>query len=57
MGKDVPDSEGGSVKLKVGSLEEAGEIIHKIVEGMNLDLEGTIYIPTEDNTKAEWIKI
>ena len=49
--------EGGTVRLKVGSLEEAGEIIHKIVEGMSLNLEGTIYIPTEDNTKAEWIKI
>lgn len=47
----------GIVKLKVGSLEEAGEIIHKIVEGMDLNLDGTIYAPTEDNTKAEWIKI
>jgi hypothetical protein len=42
--------------MKVRNLEEAGEVIKKIVDGMQAYLISTIYEPTPENTNIEWIK-
>lgn len=48
----------GEIKMLVESIEEAGEIIKKMVEGMGLDVSGTIHEPTEKNTQVlDWVLI
>lgn len=50
----------GKIKIKVSSLEEAGEIVEKMVIGMELEdrVRGTIYEKTEENTRdIEFIKV
>lgn len=50
----------GKIKIKVSSLEEAGEIVEKMVIGMELEdrVRGTIYEKTEENTRdIEFIRV
>ena len=43
------------IQFKVDSLEEAGQIVKKIVDGSGIDIEGTIYEPTLENVAPfEW---
>lgn len=50
----------GKIKIKVNSLEDAGHMVQKMVEGMGLfgEIVGTIYEATEENTTdVEWLDI
>lgn len=50
----------GKIKIKVSSLEEAGEIVEKMIIGMELEdqVRGTIYEITEENTSdIEFIRV
>ena len=46
------------INFKVDSLEEAGLIVKKIVDGSLIDIEGTVYEPSLENiTSFEWQSI
>lgn len=50
----------GEIKIKVSSLEDAGYMVQKMIEGMGLfrEITGTIYEATEENTReVEWVNI
>lgn len=48
----------GEIKMRVESIEEAGEMVQKMVKGMGLDVSGTIHEPTEKNTQSvDWVSI
>ncbi len=48
----------GKIKMKVKSIEEAGEMVQKMVIGMGLDVGGTIYEITEKNTQEiNWVSV
>jgi len=46
------------IKMRVENIEEAGEMIQKMVRGMGLDVSGTVYEITEKNTReVDWISV
>lgn len=47
----------GEIKMDVSSIEEAGLMVEKMIKGMGMDVKGTIYEPTLENTKVEWIDL
>jgi len=48
----------GNIKMQVKSIEEAGEMVQKMVKGMGLDVSGTIHKPTEENTQVvDWLSV